>query len=130
MYANIVATHTTPKIRIIEMNINTFVDSQYNPLEVGQTVKFKTHYGYQNSYTLEGTGIIESLSIYCQIQIKMQGSYTSVGRYSQCQTTNRVTLHGDYDFNTKKVVFGKSRSIMQFDFPTVLDEYLYIQKKT
>ena len=103
------------------MDINRFVDSKYEQLKVGQKVKFKTQYGYQNCYDLEGEGVIIKMSELCQIDIKLPFTYSNRGQ------TDIITLHGDYDFNTKKVVFGSSQNIIQFDYPTKLNRYCHIQ---
>jgi len=101
------------------MNINTYVDTNGNKLKIGQTVKFKTHYGYQGYRTLEGEGIITEINEGCRILLKLDFTYTNGSN-----EVDWVWIYGTYD--SKLVVFGKSKTIIQFDYPTELNEYLII----
>lgn len=107
------------------MDFNLFVDSNGKQLKVGQEIKFKAHYGYQNSNTMETTGAtIISMYSGCQITVQMPHKYSAPNG----QETDRFTLHGEYSFDTRKVHFGENFSGYSCDYPTSCKCYCQITK--
>lgn len=107
------------------MDSSKYVDTNGKPIKVGDRVKFRAYYGYQNHQVMESEGEVVSVNQYQQVIVKLPVPYLAPGRDGS-YSTDQFTLHGSYDHNRGISVFGAVKNIIQFDIPTQLNEYCFV----
>ncbi len=107
------------------MDTNKYVDTNGKQIKVGDRVKFRAHYGYQNHKVIESEGEVVSLNIYQQVIVKLPKKCLFPGRDGM-YSSDLFTLHGSYDYDKGVSVFGAVKQVFQFDTPTELSEYCFV----
>ena len=106
------------------MDSSKYVDSKGNVIKIGDRVKFKAHYGYQGYRTMESVGKVVYMNTMQSIVVEMEDGQTVL---EGGKDTSKFWLHGEYDSKAGVTVFGTRQVKMQFDYPTVFEEYCLIQ---